>query len=87
MGKTSFHVWLPWLLTRITQADYYVRFSPKYTSIIMSSRGRDQIALHAYQNKILQDIPFIIYMYCDDSIFLFHDFKVRMQIHQISLNH
>ena len=41
MGKTSFHVWLPWLLTRITPADYYVRFSPKYTSIIMSSRGRD----------------------------------------------
>ena len=41
MGKTSFHVWLPWLLTRITQADYYVRFSAKYTSIIMSSRGRD----------------------------------------------
>ena len=41
MGKTSFHVWLPWLLTRITQADYYVRFSPPYTSIIMSSRGRD----------------------------------------------
>ena len=41
MGKTSFHVWLPWLLTRITQADYYVRFFPPYTSIIMSSRGRD----------------------------------------------
>ena len=41
MGKTSFHVCLPLLLTRITQADYYVRFSPKYTSIIMSSRGRD----------------------------------------------
>ena len=41
MGKTSFHVWLPWLLTKITQVDYYVRFSPPYTSIIMSSRGRD----------------------------------------------
>ena len=41
MGKTSFHVWLPWLLTGITQADYYVRFSPPYTSIIMSSWGRD----------------------------------------------
>ena len=87
MGKNSFHVWLPWLLTRITQADYYVRFSPPYTSIIMSSRGRDKIALHAYQNKILQDIPVSIYRYCDDSIFLFHEFKVHMQIHQISLNH
>ena len=30
MGKTSFHVWLPWLLTRITQANYNVRFSPPY---------------------------------------------------------
>ena len=27
-----------------------------------------------------------VYMYCDDSIFLFHDFKVHVQIHQISLN-
>ena len=41
MGKTSFHVWLPWLLTRIIQVDYYVRVSPPYTSIIMSSRGHD----------------------------------------------
>ena len=41
MGKTSFHVWLPWLLIRITQTIYYVRFSPPYTFIIMSSRGRD----------------------------------------------
>ena len=26
-------------------------------------------------------------MYFDDSIFLFHDFEVQVQIHQISLNH
>ena len=82
MGETSFHVWLPWLLTRITLADYYVRFSPPYTSIIMPSRGHDCIALHGYQNKIHWDIPVIIYMYCDDSIFSFHDFKVHVQIHQ-----
>ena len=31
---------------------------------------------HGYQNKILGDIPVIIY--CDDSIFLFHDFKDRV---------
>ena len=41
MGKTSFHVWLPWLLTRITQADFYVRFSPPYTSTSVFSRGHD----------------------------------------------
>ena len=29
----------------------------------------------------------LIYGYCDDSIFLFHEFNVHMQIHQISLNH
>ena len=39
MGKISFHVWLPWLLTRITEVDYYVRFSPSDKSIIMSNEG------------------------------------------------
>ena len=37
--------------------------------------------------RILRDISVIIYMYCDDSIFLFHGFEVQVQIHQISLNH
>ena len=40
-----------------------------------------------YMVTRIKDIPVIIYMYCDDSIFLFHDFKVHVQIHQISLNH
>ena len=40
---------------------------------------------HGYQNKILWDVPVIIC--CDDSIFLFYDFKDHVLLHQISLNH
>ena len=77
------HGYLPGLPRRIITFASLLNKHPSSCPI----EGVVKIVLHAYQNKILQDIPVIIYMYCDDSIFLFHDFKVRIQIHQISLKY